>query len=57
MGEKLQALVDGACISHSFAEGLTSTQKAAIEALEWSYIWALREVRERVGAISGSSVV
>ena len=57
MGEKLQALVDGDCVPSSFANTLTVTQKEAIEELDWSKIWAMREAREKVGAVQGSSMI
>ena len=56
-GEKLQALIDGECIDTNAISALTDTQRQAIEALDWSQIWALREAREQVGVVRNSEMI
>ena len=51
IGSKLQALVDGQCISSSAANDLNPDQQAKIEQLTMSQIYAIIEAREKIGAI------
>lgn len=51
-GEKLQALIAGHCVNTSMVGSLTVEQRAAIESLEWSQVWAMREARQSTGEIA-----
>lgn len=56
-GEKLQVLVDADCIEAQAINTLTDAQKAAIENLAWSQIYALKEARMATGPVHGTNMI
>jgi hypothetical protein len=54
---KLQTLVENDCLVQTRANELTTEQKAAIEALAWSQIYALVESRLAVGLVTGTGMI
>ena len=57
MGPKLQALINGNCISSQRAEELGPTQKAAIEDLTQTQIEVLIQVQAAVGAVPNGQMI
>lgn len=56
-GPKLQALIEGNCISTGRADGLTPTQKDAIENLSQAQIETLIQVQAAVGPVFNGDMI